>query len=452
MIHIGYQGLLLFLFGLIFIIINILIAWQLSDSCNLSDSENKLTQHLLTIMNVLCGILMFIGIFIGLSFKYKHFLKDYFNLTDDSLMWFYKYGNFFPAILFLVCSSYLLSIVNKLNCTDIDANSSIQQLCIGILVMSIIYFITACILFYNFHSETYEQIIEKADLVSKEVAGYTEESIKDIKLTDVYKSNIEDLNKALELVDINTNIDYNQKIQKLNKYINIAENRNYAKNIYKNIQGTKLENQLAQINQIVCNSTTHNEEEKVEMLKELNRLNSKLPKECENAPEEYKTKTNSDRLKQELEEKQLQKQIKDLSNPITESKSKSQLEILTDQIAIKELQKKLKEIDSPPEEDLRKLFKVPTDQEKIDNERANILAQAKHNLEIAQINANVDKIQSNRSQQNKMLISPSVASPLAPRELVSRSPTSNNSSPTEHGQKLAPVRVRAPAPASVKSL
>jgi hypothetical protein len=131
MIHIGFQGLLLFLFGLIFLIINIFIGVELSDSCNLSDSQNKLTQHLLTIMNVMCVILMFIAICIGLSFKYKHFLKNYFNLTNDSLLWFYRYGNFFPAILFLVCSSYLLSIVNNLNCTDSDANSSIQKLCIG---------------------------------------------------------------------------------------------------------------------------------------------------------------------------------------------------------------------------------------------------------------------------------------------------------------------------------
>ena len=291
------QGILLFAFGLIFFIINLFIAWQINHNCTLSESEDNLTRLLLTIMNVLSAILMFFG-FIGiLSIKFP-IINEYYGF-----MWFYKYGNFFPAIGFLVCSSYLLSIVNNnLICTDSDANSSIQHLSVGILVMSIIYFITSCILFYYLHKDTDEEVKQKAEEVFKQVSLYSENDI-DIKLVNTYKSNKKDLEKASSLVDPNIDIKYNEKIMLLDKYINIAKLRDDSKKLYKSIQGSKLDYQISKINETVCTNKSLDEDQKVEMLKELNKLNSKLPKECENAPDQFKTtksKTKAEELEEEI--------------------------------------------------------------------------------------------------------------------------------------------------------
>ena len=272
------QGILLFTFGLIFFIINLFIAWQINHNCTLSESEDNLTRLLLTIMNVLSAILMFFGFIAILSLKFP-IINEYYGF-----MWFYKYGNFFPAIGFLVCSSYLLSIVNNnLRCTDSDANSSIQHLCVGILVMSILYFITSCILFYYLHKDTDDEVKQKAEEVFKQVSLYSENDI-DIKLVNTYKSNKKDLEKASSLVDPNIDIKYNEKIMLLDKYINIAKLRDDSKKLYKSIQGSKLDYQISKINETVCTNKSLDEDQKVEMLKELNKLNSKLPKECENAP------------------------------------------------------------------------------------------------------------------------------------------------------------------------
>jgi len=248
-------------------------------------------------MNVLSAILMFFG-FIGiLSIKFP-IINEYYGF-----MWFYKYGNFFPAIGFLVCSSYLLSIVNNnLICTDSDANSSIQHLSVGILVMSIIYFITSCILFYYLHKDTDEEVKQKAEEVFKQVSLYSENDI-DIKLVNTYKSNKKDLEKASSLVDPNIDIKYNEKIMLLDKYINIAKLRDDSKKLYKSIQGSKLDYQISKINETVCTNKSLDEDQKVEMLKELNKLNSKLPKECENAPDQFKTtksKTKAEELEEEI--------------------------------------------------------------------------------------------------------------------------------------------------------
>ena len=310
------QGILLFAFGLIFFIINLFIAWQINHNCTLSESEDNLTRLLLTIMNVLSAILMFFG-FIGiLSIKFP-IINEYYGF-----MWFYKYGNFFPAIGFLVCSSYLLSIVNNnLICTDSDANSSIQHLSVGILVMSIIYFITSCILFYYLHKDTDEEVKQKAEEVFKQVSLYSENDI-DIKLVNTYKSNKKDLEKASSLVDPNIDIKYNEKIMLLDKYINIAKLRDDSKKLYKSIQGSKLDYQISKINETVCTNKSLDEDQKVEMLKELNKLNSKLPKECENAPDQFKT-TKSKTKAEELDE---QIKITELSQKLEKLKTDAEAE------------------------------------------------------------------------------------------------------------------------------
>ena len=317
---IKYQGFLLFLFGLIYLIINIFIAVEINDNCTLADSEDNLIRHLLTITNVLSSILIFFG-FIGmLSHKYPK-ITEYFGF-----MWFYKYGNFFPTIGFLVCSSYLLSIVNNLNCTDDKANSYIQKLSIGTLVMSIIYFIISCFLFYYLHQDTDEDIKAKAEKTFSEVSKYSENNI-DIKLNDTYESSIKDLEKSLSLVDRDTDIKYSEKITLLNKYIKIAKLRDDAKQIYKKIQGKTLDYQVTEINTLVCNNKNIPEDEKAEMIKELNNLNKKLPTECKNAPPEYSAKTEAakvkeqaDAAKEELELEKARQALKALRNPIKEVK------------------------------------------------------------------------------------------------------------------------------------
>jgi hypothetical protein len=365
------QGILLFTFGLIFFIINLFIAWQINHNCTLSESEDNLTRLLLTIMNVLSAILMFFGFIAILSLKFP-IINEYYGF-----MWFYKYGNFFPAIGFLVCSSYLLSIVNNnLRCTDSDANSSIQHLCVGILVMSILYFITSCILFYYLHKDTDDEVKQKAEEVFKQVSLYSENDI-DIKLVNTYKSNKKDLEKASSLVDPNIDIKYNEKIMLLDKYINIAKLRDDSKKLYKSIQGSKLDYQISKINETVCTNKSLDEDQKVEMLKELNKLNSKLPKECENAPDEFKTKSKADEIKSEKEAlteqlalEKLKKDLEDLRNPKKEEKTKSkadeikaQTDELTAQIALEKLIKDLEAVKTPKieverEEAARKVVKV----------------------------------------------------------------------------------------------
>jgi len=345
------QGILLFTFGLIFFIINLFIAWQINHNCTLSESEDNLTRLLLTIMNVLSAILMFFGFIAILSLKFP-IINEYYGF-----MWFYKYGNFFPAIGFLVCSSYLLSIVNNnLRCTDSDANSSIQHLCVGILVMSILYFITSCILFYYLHKDTDEEVMKKAEEVFKQVSLYSENDI-DIKLVNTYKSNKKDLEKASSLVDPNIDIKYNEKIMLLDKYINIAKLRDDSKKLYKSIQGSKLDYQISKINETVCTNKSLDEDQKVEMLKELNKLNSKLPKECENAPDEFKT-----------------------------TKSKTKAEELEEQIKLTELSQKLEKLKTPISDNFEKLIKPTSD-----------IDRAKQKLELAEIEAKTAETEAKRA-------------------------------------------------------
>jgi hypothetical protein len=169
--------------------------------------------------------------------------------------------------------------------------------------MSILYFITSCILFYYLHKDTDEEVKQKAEEVFKQVSLYSENDI-DIKLVNTYKSNKKDLEKASSLVDPNIDIKYNEKIMLLDKYINIAKLRDDSKKLYKSIQGSKLDYQISKINETVCTNKSLDEDQKVEMLKELNKLNSKLPKECQNAPDEFKTtksKTKAEELQEQID-------------------------------------------------------------------------------------------------------------------------------------------------------
>lgn len=351
------QGLLLFLFGLIFLILNIIIAANINENCLLLPSQENTTKSLLTTMNVLCAFLMIMGLLGIFNFKLK-------ILDDDSFTWFYKYGSFFPAITFLVCSLYLLSMVNKFDCNDLDANSTIKNLCYGIVIMSVIYFITTCVLLYNFHSETSEEIIEKADSVSKDVSLYTENDIKDIKLVNRYDYQIKTLEKALQVADIDRDIEYNKNIEKLNKYKDIAIKRHDAKEIYRTIQGKKIDEQLPIINDKICQNKNYNEEQKIEILKELNKLNSKLPKECENAPvkEELKksavelareklelTKLEAERAKVETE---MKSQRDKTENPISDNfekliKPTSEIDRAKQKLELAKIESEIRKLQQP---------------------------------------------------------------------------------------------------------
>lgn len=294
------QGLLLFLFGLIFLILNIIIASNIDTYCNLSISRDSSSTRLLGIMNGLCVILMIIG-FIGMfSFKLKTY-GSFFDLNSDSFTWFYKYLSILIALIFLVCSIYLVSILQYLNCTDDDASTLIKNLSYGILTMSILYFIVTCVLFYNLHTETNEEIIEKANTVSNIVSSSVDSDI-DFRKTDIYNDQIKTLEKALQIADIDSNIKYTDNIEKLNKNIVIAKLRYTSKELYKELQGKKLEDQENIINHKVCdNSREYDEEQKLEILKELNKLNSKLQTTCKNSPPvQDKTKSPEELEQQEV--------------------------------------------------------------------------------------------------------------------------------------------------------
>ena len=209
--------------------------------------------------------------------------------------------------------------------------------------MSIIYFIISCFLFYYLHKETDEDIISKAEKTFSEVSKYSENNI-DIKLNDTYKSSIKDLEKSLSLVDRDIDIKYSEKITLLNKYIKIAKLRDDAKQIYKNIQGKTLDYQVTEINSSVCNNKNLPEDEKAEMIKELNNLNKKLQTECKNAPPEYRKTTEAeeikrqtDAVKEQIELQKAREALEALRNPKKEVKEVKEEKVIDEHELEKEL-------------------------------------------------------------------------------------------------------------------
>jgi hypothetical protein len=250
--------------------------------------------------------------------NFKHKLLD-----DDSFTFFYKYIAIMIGIINLVCSSYLISIINSFNCTDKNAISIINKSANGMLWMSILYFPVSVYLTYKYNKETDEDIISAAESVSKEVTSYNEDSVKDIRLVERYNDQIEKLEKAnaLEDLDLDIKIDYNHKIDKLRNLIYIANSRNTAKLLYLKIKNMKLEDQVKQINLEICDAVNYQPKEKVDLLKEMNKLNNKLKQEeCKDTPQEFKTKTEKDILQEELDKIEIE-------NKIALSRAKSQAQI-----------------------------------------------------------------------------------------------------------------------------
>lgn len=299
-----WQGLLLLLFGLIFLILCVITLASIGQNCpDLTESTSKTSQNLIIAMIVPSLLIMGLG-FLGIL-NFKHHLLD-----DDSFTFFYKYIAIMIGIINLVCSSYLVSIINSFNCIDENAISTIKNTANGMLWMSILYFPVSVYLTYKYNKETDEDIINAAESTSKEVTSYNEDSVKDIRLVDRYKDQIEKLEKANSLVDLDTQIDYNHKIDKLRNLIYIANNRNTAKELYLKIKNMKLEDQVKQINLEVCDAVDYEPKQKVDLLKEMNKLNNKLKQEeCKDTPQEFKTKTEKDRLQEELDKLEIQNKI-----------------------------------------------------------------------------------------------------------------------------------------------
>jgi hypothetical protein len=312
-----WQGLLLLLFGLIFLILCVITLASIGQNCpDLEESSSKTSTNLIVAMIVPSLLIIGLGFLGMLNFKHK-------LLNDDSFTFFYKYIAIMIGIINLVCSSYLISIINSFNCTDKNAISIINNSANGMLWMSILYFLVSVYLTYKYNKETDEDIISAAESVSKEVTSYNEDSVKDIRLVERYNDQIEKLEKAnaLEDLDLDIKIDYNHKIDKLRNLIYIANNRNTAKLLYLKIKNMKLEDQVKQINLEVCDAVNYQPKEKVDLLKEMNKLNNKLKQEeCKDTPQEFKTKTEKDILQEELDKIEIE-------NKIALSRAKSQAQI-----------------------------------------------------------------------------------------------------------------------------
>ena len=316
-----WQGLLLLLFGLIFLILCVITLASIGQNCtDLEESSSKTSTNLIVAMIVPSLLIIGLGFLGMLNFKHK-------LLDDDSFTFFYKYIAIMIGIINLVCSSYLISIINSFNCTDKNAISIINKSANGMLWMSILYFPVSVYLTYKYNKETDEDIISAAESVSKEVTSYNEDSVKDIRLVERYNDQIEKLEKAnaLEDLDLDIKIDYNHKIDKLRNLIYIANSRNTAKLLYLKIKNMKLEDQVKQINLEICDAVNYQPKEKVDLLKEMNKLNNKLKQEeCKDTPQEFKTKTEKDILQEELDKIEIKNKI-----ALSRAKSEAQIQSLS---------------------------------------------------------------------------------------------------------------------------
>lgn len=240
-------GCFLIVFSGVFLIMNFIMAGNIdSDNCNISDSKNRQTKQCLTGLNIVCVMLLLYG-FLGVSNFKMHLLdKSPTLLGIDN---FFKWTMPLFGLVLLVLSIYLYTIINNLDC-DEDTLTPIKSCSIGGMTMSSIFFIVSLILCYRYQRETDEEIIEKAKETSSKVFSISESKAVSITQIPEYDENIKILKKSIDLVDINTQIEYNDLIEKLELLKRHAKLRDYATQYYKNVIQPNLKNPDKQIDDI----------------------------------------------------------------------------------------------------------------------------------------------------------------------------------------------------------
>lgn len=360
------QGLLLFVFGLIFLILNLIIANMMNSNCTLSPSQDNTTKKLLMSMNIMCGIIMALGMVGIVSRKYTGL-----GLNENSFALFYKWLMPISALVLLVCASYLTSIVRSDNfvCVDQNANDSLKSQCWGIMTMSSLYFIITIVLLYQYHKQTDEEKkamldlqFEEAKKLADQVNGYAESSIKDIALVNKYQNEINILEKAKSVgpLSIDQQLYYQDQIDKLHRFSEIAVVRNNAKVVYKQLQGNVSGSAQAEIiKQQICDHTEISDDHKVIMLEEIKRLlptssklknmdvDCKLVKELSPKPAER-----SKPVEQKPEQKSIESESPKL---LTHVKPKTIEEDLQERIRVANLQEKLLDATSKVEAKKREI-------------------------------------------------------------------------------------------------
>ena len=287
-------GCLLITFAVVFITMNIIMASNIdSEQCQISESQNRQTKQLLTALNIVCSILLLYG-GLGVSNFKLHIFDKVPILGYDN---FFKWVMPLFGIVLLICSIYLYTIILKLECQE-DSLTPIKNCAVGCITMSSLFFVVSLYLCYQYQKETDEEIVEKSKEIASKVVSISESKAVSITQIPEYDENIKILKKSIELVDINTQIEYNDLIEKLELLKRHAKLRDYATKWYKDAIQPNLKNPNVQIDEInsLCEITSLgdielNESDRKIMLKV---IDSKLPSgtrfkdklaDCENVRE-----------------------------------------------------------------------------------------------------------------------------------------------------------------------
>ena len=382
MIPIVLQSVLIAVFGFVFMILTAIADDKINSSCEETDqdvnSSDIVTKNKLMYVLFTCSILMFgMGLII---FIYHNNLDKLMYLLD----FFYKWGSFIFSIPLLVCSAYLLSMVDRLKCIDEDARSVIKICCWVMVGMSMIFVLLSIIWFYLYISDIINKgILEEAEQISDEITNYNENNI-DYELEGKFDHQIKILNEAVTKVDPNefsTKNKYKNNIIKLTEYHQIAKANRIATELDIHLRSFKadgtlftLQEKLYKIMSQVCNKDTYSDELKLEIINQLNRLNKSLKlTNCEEL-EKFKPETGDksfdtiESLSRQKEIEQKKQELEAIKSPKTKSPEKSPEQLELERLKHESEVRKLKK-DAFFDEQEMEQSRIKTEQSRIKTEQ-----------------------------------------------------------------------------------
>lgn len=351
MIPIVLQSVLIAVFGFVFMILTAIADDKINSSCEETDqdvnSSDIVTKNKLMYVLFTCSILMFgMGLII---FIYHNNLDKLMYLLD----FFYKWGSFIFSIPLLVCSAYLLSMVDRLKCIDEDARSVIKICCWVMVGMSMIFVLLSIIWFYIYISDIINKgILEEAEQISVEITNYNENNI-DYELEGKFEHQIKILNEAVVKVDPNefsTKNKYKSNIIKLTEYHQIAKANKIATELDIHLRSFKadgtlftLQEKLYKIMSQVCNKNTYSDKFKLEIINQLNRVNKSLElTNCEEL-EKFKPETGDnsfnilDSIRRQKQIEEEKKELEAIKSSKTKSPEQLELERLKHEAELRQL-------------------------------------------------------------------------------------------------------------------
>jgi hypothetical protein len=378
-IPIVLQSVLIGVFGFVFMVLTSIVDDKINTACEKTDtdvnSSDIVTKNTLMYVLLTVSILMFgMGLII---FIYHRSLDKLLYLLD----FFYKWGSFIFSIPLLVCSAYLLSMVDRLNCIDDEARSIIKQCCWIMVGMSIIFVLLSIAWFYLYVSDIIKEgILKEAEEISEEITIYNRNNI-DYELESKFEHQIKILTTAVDKVgdkEFSTKNKYKNNIIKLKEYKDIAEANRIAFEIDNYLKAFKtdgtrftLEEKQTKIRSLVCNKEEYSDTLKLEIINQLNRVDKSLKlTNCEElekfVPETGDTSFDTIKSlsrKKEIEEKK-QEIIKLTSPEKSPEKSPEQLELerLRHESEVKKLKREAFIIDQEMEQARIKTEKIKNEQ------------------------------------------------------------------------------------------